>query len=113
MARAKGGHRAGRMEVIGTLRRMPQLLREHHLVISRAEAGLVQEAIAARCPMIVPDRFGSEEGNFSLLRRPTSARWRKSRARWSTGSNAPFATRAGSSRFGGKTSNRSGVPTAR
>ena len=48
---------------------MPQLLREHHVVISRAEAGIVQEAIAARCPMIVHKLgSGQEEGNFSLLR---------------------------------------------
>jgi UDP-N-acetylglucosamine:LPS N-acetylglucosamine transferase/predicted metal-dependent phosphoesterase TrpH len=69
MAREKAATAPGRMEVIGHTRRMPQLLREHHVVISRAEAGLVQEAIAARCPMIV-NRIGSgqEEGNYSLLR---------------------------------------------
>jgi processive 1,2-diacylglycerol beta-glucosyltransferase len=41
----------------------------HHVVISKAEAGMVQESIAARCPMIV-HRINSpvEEGNFSLLR---------------------------------------------
>jgi len=69
MAREKAATAPGRMEVIGYTRRMPQLLREHHAVISRAEAGMVQEAIAARCPMIV-HRLGSgqEEGNFALLR---------------------------------------------
>jgi len=69
MAREKAAMAAGRMEVVGYTRQMPQLLREHHVVISRAEAGMVQEAIAARCPMVVY-RMGSgeEEGNFSLLR---------------------------------------------
>jgi len=69
MAREKAATAPERMEVIGHTRRMPELLREHHVVISRAEAGVVQEAIAARCPVIV-NRIGSgrEEGNFSLLR---------------------------------------------
>jgi processive 1,2-diacylglycerol beta-glucosyltransferase len=69
MAREKAATAPDRMEVVGHAKRMPQLLREHHVVISRAEAGLVQEAIAARCPMIV-NKLGSgqEEGNFSLLR---------------------------------------------
>ena len=69
MARAKAASAPDRMEVIGHVRRMPQLLRQHHVVISKAEAGMVQEAIAARCPMIVHKLgSGQEEGNFSLLR---------------------------------------------
>jgi predicted metal-dependent phosphoesterase TrpH len=69
MARAKALTAPERMEVIGHTRRTPQLLREHHVVISRAEAGIVQEAIAARCPMIIHKiGSGQEEGNFSLLR---------------------------------------------
>jgi UDP-N-acetylglucosamine:LPS N-acetylglucosamine transferase/predicted metal-dependent phosphoesterase TrpH len=69
MARAKAATAPERMEVLGHARRVPALLREHHIVISRAEAGVVQEAIAARCPMIV-NKIGSgqEEGNFALLR---------------------------------------------
>jgi UDP-N-acetylglucosamine:LPS N-acetylglucosamine transferase len=72
MARAKAATAPERMEVIGNMRhvrRMPELLREHHIVISKAEAAIVQEAIAARCPLIV-NRLGSgqEEGNFSILR---------------------------------------------
>ncbi|MEJ0000346.1 MAG: PHP domain-containing protein [Verrucomicrobiota bacterium] len=69
MAREKAATAPTRMEVIGHVRRLPQLLREHHVVISRAEAGIVQEAIAARCPLIV-NKLGSgqEEGNFSPLR---------------------------------------------
>jgi processive 1,2-diacylglycerol beta-glucosyltransferase len=72
MARAKAATAPERMEVIGPMphgRRMPQLLLGHHVVISRAEAGIVQEAIAARCPLIVHKLgSGQEEGNFSLLR---------------------------------------------
>jgi len=69
MARAKAVTAPDRMEVISHARRLPQLLREHHIVVSRAEAGIVQEAIAARCPMVV-NKLGSgqEEGNFALLR---------------------------------------------
>jgi processive 1,2-diacylglycerol beta-glucosyltransferase len=72
MALGKAATAPESMEVIGNmqyLRRMPQLLREHHVVISKAEAALVQEAIAARCPLIVPKLgSGQEEANFSLLR---------------------------------------------
>ena len=72
MARAKAATAPERMEVISSmrhLRRMPQLLQEHHIVISKAEAGIVQEAIAARCPMIVNKTgSGREQGNCSLLR---------------------------------------------
>lgn len=69
MARAKAATASDRLEVIGHTRRMPQLLLGHHLVISRAGTGIVQEAIAARCPMIV-FRGGSDQeaGNLSLLR---------------------------------------------
>ena len=57
------------MEVIGHMRRLPQLLREHHVVISKAEGGIVHEAVAARCPLIVHKiGSGQEDGNFSLLR---------------------------------------------
>ncbi len=72
MARAKAATAPDRVEVIGHLRnqrRMPELLREHHVVISKAEADIVQEAIAARCPMIIHKiGSGQEEGNFSILR---------------------------------------------
>jgi processive 1,2-diacylglycerol beta-glucosyltransferase len=69
MARAKAATAPERMEVIGHTRQMPQLLHEHHVIISKAEAGIVQEAIAARCPMIVHKiGSGQEEGNFSMLR---------------------------------------------
>ncbi len=72
MARAKAATAPDRVEVIGNMRhvqRMPQLLREHDIVISKAEAAIVQEAIAARCPLVVfRTGSGQEEANFSLLR---------------------------------------------
>jgi processive 1,2-diacylglycerol beta-glucosyltransferase len=68
MARERAATAPERMEVIGHTRRLPQLLREHHVVISKAEAGVVQEAIAARCPFIVHRLGTEEEGNFELLR---------------------------------------------
>jgi processive 1,2-diacylglycerol beta-glucosyltransferase len=72
MARAKAATAPGRMEVVGALPPMPrllQLLREHHVVISRAGAGVMHEAIAARCPMVIHKLgSGQEEGNYSLLR---------------------------------------------
>ena len=42
----------------------------HHVVISKAGGATTQEAIAARCPMIVSQVVpGQEEGNYELLRR--------------------------------------------
>jgi processive 1,2-diacylglycerol beta-glucosyltransferase len=72
MARKKAATAPERVEVIGNMRhlhKLPQLLREHHVVVSKAEASIVQEAIAARCPMVV-HKLGSgrEEANFSFLR---------------------------------------------
>jgi UDP-N-acetylglucosamine:LPS N-acetylglucosamine transferase len=69
MAREKAATAPDRMVVIGHTRRLPRLLLDHHVVISKAEAAVVQESIAARCPMIV-HRLGTglEQGNFELLR---------------------------------------------
>jgi hypothetical protein len=59
-----------RLQVIGDVRELPQLLRTHHLVISRAETSIVQEAIAARCPLIAAKIGGRiEEANMLLLQR--------------------------------------------
>ena len=78
MAREKAATAPERMEVIGHTRRMPQLLREHHVVISRAEAGIVQEAIAARCPMIVhKTRLGPGRGEFFAPARGQCGRARR------------------------------------
>ncbi len=47
---------------------MPELMMSHHLVIGKAGGATVQEAIAARCPMIVNQVIpGQEEGNAELI----------------------------------------------
>jgi hypothetical protein len=47
---------------------MPELMMSHHLIISKAGGATVQEAIAARCPMIVNQVIpGQEEGNAELI----------------------------------------------
>jgi len=57
-----------RVEVLGWTNQMPQLMMSHHLVISKAGGATVQEAIAARCPMIVNQVIpGQEEGNARLI----------------------------------------------
>ena len=59
-----------RVEVVGWTNRMPDFLASHHVLISKAGGATVQEAIAARCPMIVNQVVpGQEEGNYELLRR--------------------------------------------
>jgi len=57
-----------RVRVFGWTNQMPELMRSHHLVISKAGGATVQEAIAARCPMIVNQVIpGQEEGNAELI----------------------------------------------
>jgi processive 1,2-diacylglycerol beta-glucosyltransferase len=57
-------------QVFGWTPDMPALLRNHHVVVSKAGGATTQEAIAARCPMIVTQIVpGQEEGNYELLRR--------------------------------------------
>jgi UDP-N-acetylglucosamine:LPS N-acetylglucosamine transferase/predicted metal-dependent phosphoesterase TrpH len=59
-----------RVNVLGWTNQMPELLMSHHLVISKAGGATVQEAIAARCPMIVNQVIpGQEEGNAELITR--------------------------------------------
>lgn len=56
--------------VLGWTSEIPQLLMTHHVVISKAGGATTQEALAARCPMIVSQIVpGQEEGNHELLRR--------------------------------------------
>jgi len=56
--------------ILGWTDQIPHLLLTHHLVISKAGGATTQEAIAARCPMIVNQIVpGQEEGNYELLRR--------------------------------------------
>jgi predicted metal-dependent phosphoesterase TrpH len=47
---------------------MPELMMSHHFIISKAGGATVQEAIAARIPMIVNQVIpGQEEGNAELI----------------------------------------------
>ena len=61
--------RAGkRARVFGWTNRMPELLATSHLVITKAGGAMVQEALAARCPMIINRVIpGQEEGNARLV----------------------------------------------
>jgi len=62
------GEYGGRVHVLGWTNQMPKLLLTHHLVISKAGGAITQEAIAARCPMIVNQVIpGQEEGNAQLI----------------------------------------------
>ncbi|MDX1952360.1 MAG: glycosyltransferase [Verrucomicrobiota bacterium] len=57
-----------RVRVIGWTNMMPQLMMEHHLVITKAGGATVQECIAARAPMIINQVIpGQEEGNAKLV----------------------------------------------
>jgi processive 1,2-diacylglycerol beta-glucosyltransferase len=57
-------------QVLGWTDKIPSLLMTHHVVVSKAGGATVQEALAARCPMIVNQVVpGQEEGNFVLLQR--------------------------------------------
>jgi UDP-N-acetylglucosamine:LPS N-acetylglucosamine transferase len=59
---------ADRVRVLGWTNQMPELMMSHHLIISKAGGATVQEAIAARCPMIVNQVIpGQEEGNAELI----------------------------------------------
>lgn len=56
------------LAVLGWASQMPQLLRRNHLLIGPAEGALVQEALAARTPMLLTQICpGLEEGNARLL----------------------------------------------
>ncbi len=57
-----------RVKILGWTNQMPELMMSHHLVIGKAGGATVQEAIAARCPMIVNQVIpGQEEGNAELI----------------------------------------------
>src|ERR1700733_6440562 len=56
------------VEILGWSNRMPELLISHHLVITKAGGATVQEAIAARTPVIISQVVpGQEEGNARLI----------------------------------------------
>ena len=62
--------RARPASILGWTQDIPRLLMTHHVVVSKAGGATTQEAIAARCPMIVNQVVpGQEEGNYELLRR--------------------------------------------
>ncbi len=62
--------RAARTEILGWTDQIPRLLMTHHVVVSKAGGATTQEALAARCPMVVNQIVpGQEEGNYELLRR--------------------------------------------
>lgn len=57
-----------RVQILGWTDQMPQLLRSHHLVITKAGGATVHEAIAAQCPLLLHQPIpGQEEGNASLV----------------------------------------------
>ena len=59
-----------RVEILGWTNQMPRLMQTHHLLIGKAGGATVQEAIAARIPMIVNQVIpGQEEGNAQLIER--------------------------------------------
>jgi processive 1,2-diacylglycerol beta-glucosyltransferase len=56
------------LEIHGWTERMPELLMRNHLLIGKAGGAAVQEAIAARTPMLITSVVpGQEEGNAQLL----------------------------------------------
>jgi processive 1,2-diacylglycerol beta-glucosyltransferase len=56
------------VELHGWTPNMPELLMRHHVLIGKAGGAAVQEAIAARTPMIVTKVVpGQEEGNARLI----------------------------------------------
>lgn len=56
--------------ILGWTNEIPRLLMTHHVLVSKAGGATTQEALAARCPMIVNQIVpGQEEGNYELLRR--------------------------------------------
>jgi processive 1,2-diacylglycerol beta-glucosyltransferase len=67
---AAAARRRNPASILGWTGEIPRLLLTHHAVISKAGGATTQEAIAARCPMIVSQVVpGQEEGNWELLRR--------------------------------------------
>jgi UDP-N-acetylglucosamine:LPS N-acetylglucosamine transferase len=63
-ARAHGD----RVRVLGWTNLMPDLLASHHLLVTKAGGAITQEAIAARCPVIINQVVpGQEEGNARLV----------------------------------------------
>jgi len=67
---AAASNRGRPASILGWTDQIPRLLMTHHVVVSKAGGATTQEAIAARCPMIVNQVVpGQEEGNCELLLR--------------------------------------------
>ena len=61
-------HYGDRLRLLGWTNQMPELMMRSHLVIGKAGGAAVQEALAAKCPMIVNQIIpGQEEGNARLI----------------------------------------------
>lgn len=61
-------HHSDRVTLLGWTNIMPRLLVESHLLITKAGGAIIQEALAARCPMIINHVIpGQEEGNARLV----------------------------------------------
>ncbi len=57
-----------RVQVLGWTNQMPALMLSHHALIGKAGGAIVQEAIAARCPLIINQIIpGQETGNARLV----------------------------------------------
>ena len=62
--------RAHPTAIMSWTHQIPRLLMTHHAVISKAGGATTQEAIAARCPMIINQVIpGQEEGNARLVKK--------------------------------------------
>ena len=56
------------VHILGWTNQMPTLLSSSHLVITKAGGAIVQEAMAAKCPILISSIIpGQEEGNASLI----------------------------------------------
>lgn len=56
--------------ILGWTSEIPMLLMTHHVLVTKAGGATIQEALAARCPVIVSQVVpGQEEGNSELVRR--------------------------------------------
>lgn len=63
-----GFHHTPHVKLLGWTDQMPELLASHHLFIGKAGGAIVQEAIAARIPMVISHVVpGQEEGNIELV----------------------------------------------
>ncbi len=60
--------RGDRVQVLGWTNQMPALMLSHHVLIGKAGGAVVQEAIAARCPLVINQIIpGQETGNAQVV----------------------------------------------